>query len=98
MVPRAPTEDIVVKHQSKMIVTLSMVWIGIMALASHPEWIRAALGFVTEATHGGAGGSGTSGATVGPAPSGGGGGGAGGFWKTITDPITGKNSIQWVPQ
>lgn len=38
------------KHRSKMIVTLSMIWIGAMALASTPEWIRAARDFVSRSS------------------------------------------------
>ncbi len=51
------------KHSQKMTVTLSMIWIGAMALASTPEWIRAARDFITTRS-GGA-----------PAAKGGGGGG-----------------------
>ena len=43
------------KHGSKMIVTLSMIWIGAMGLASTPAWIRAARDFVSKSTgHAGA--------------------------------------------
>ncbi|MBI3936921.1 MAG: hypothetical protein HY323_08085 [Betaproteobacteria bacterium] len=38
------------KYRSKMIVTLSMLWIGAMGLASTPDWIRAARDFVSRST------------------------------------------------
>ena len=38
------------KHASKMTITLSMIYIGAMAVASTPEWIRAARDFVGQST------------------------------------------------
>lgn len=34
------------KHQAKMTVTLSMIFIATMALASTPSWLRAARDFI----------------------------------------------------
>ncbi|MCR4341884.1 MAG: hypothetical protein NUW01_18565 [Gemmatimonadaceae bacterium] len=38
------------KHGTKMTVTLAMLWIGAMGLASTPAWIRAARDFVSKST------------------------------------------------
>jgi hypothetical protein len=38
------------KQGQKTTVTLAMIWIGFMMIASRPGWIRNALGFVTGST------------------------------------------------
>lgn len=40
------------RDQAKFIVTLSMIWIGIMAVIQTPEWLRAARDFVVTSTGG----------------------------------------------
>jgi hypothetical protein len=56
------------KQSQKTTVTLSMLWLGAMIVASQPGWIRNVLGFVTGSTatttvvtHGGAAGGSSSG-------------------------------------
>ena len=49
MVSRTASE-VGVKQRDKMVVTLSMVWIGIMALLTVPKWVRDARDFVSGST------------------------------------------------
>lgn len=38
------------KNRAKMTVTLSMLWIGIMALTATPKWIREVRDFISSVT------------------------------------------------
>ena len=38
------------KQRDKMVVTIAMVWIGIMGFLTMPKWIRDARDFVSEST------------------------------------------------
>lgn len=54
-----------VKQQQKTTVTLSMLWIGLMMVASRPGWVRAARDFIVGVTSGTPSGGGYKGDTTG---------------------------------